>query len=172
MATSTQKYAELKRLSKTVKQSIFDMLAIADELLADTEFVDQYGGEAQLIDHLEANEFSHFGGRPSLSEMLRAFRKNPAKSAWAEYKFNIQAMIELAKPVKEAAEVERINWKQLAKELEQRVESLEATLADYKANVSELRDTNQRLVSENGELRGRAATLERLANRRGELIGV
>lgn len=98
MATSGQKRAELKRLAKAARDSLYRMLQIVDELLADVEYVDRFKGESQLIDDIEAKEFAHFGGSPSLAAMLRAYRANPKKFTWAKYNFNIAAMIELAAP--------------------------------------------------------------------------
>lgn len=98
MATSGQKRAELKRLAKTARDGLYRMLQIVDELLSDVEYVDKFKGESQLIDDIEAKEFAHFGGSPSLSAMLRAYRANPKKGTWSKYNFNIAAMIELAAP--------------------------------------------------------------------------
>jgi len=96
--TTSQKHAELKRLSKTVARNIYDMLRLADQVLQDNEYVDRFGGEPQLIEAMENDEFLHFGGNPSLSSMLRAYRANPVLKTWQEYRFNIRAMIDLAEP--------------------------------------------------------------------------
>jgi len=97
MVTTSQKHAELKRLGKEAAKTIYDMLRLSDEILSDHEYVDQFGGEPKLIDMLEKDEFAHFGGDPSLSAMLRAFRANPKETTWKEYRFNVRAMIELAR---------------------------------------------------------------------------
>lgn len=164
--SSTQKRAELKRLAKQCQSNLFEMLKIVDELLGDHEYVDTFGGESQLMDHIEAEEFSHFGGSPSLAAMLRAYRANPRKATWAEYRFNVQAMIELATPTREAADVERINWKAKCKELEAKLAQAEATASEYKASNGELRTKCDSLTAEAGELRGRVAVLESLVKGR------
>jgi len=96
--TSSQKHAELKRLSRKAARNIYDMLRLADQILQDHEYVDRFGGEPQLIEAMENDEFLHFGGNPSLPSMLRAFRANPLLKTWQEYRFNVRAMIDLAEP--------------------------------------------------------------------------
>jgi len=144
--TTSQKRAELKRVSKAAKDGVWQMLNLADEILSDHEYVDQFGSEAELIDQLEADEFSHFGGTPKLTAMLRAYRANPAKGTWAENGFNLWVMIDLAAPASDSPPKQYTNWKQRAKEAEAKVEELEAelsqlkeTLADYKAMVAGMR---------------------------------
>lgn len=96
MTTTSQKHAELKKLGKQARETIYDMLRLTTEILADHEYVDQFGGEVGLRDLLEAEEYVHFGGDPSLTAMLRAYRANPDEATWKEYRYNIRAMIELA----------------------------------------------------------------------------
>lgn len=163
MATSKQKHSQLKNLSKTIKTSIYDMLKLTDELLSDHDYVDAFGGEDQLIDSLEADEFSHFGGSPSLPEMLRAYRHTPKLAAWKEYRFNIRAMIELAKPERESEAKERINWRALAKELESKVARLESALDQYRKSDSEKDSQIRELTAELGELRGELKAVQRYA---------
>lgn len=161
MATSSQKRSELKKLAKQSRENIFRMLQIVDELLEDKEYVDQFGGEAQLMDHIEVEEFAHFGGNPALSSMLRAFRANPKKSTWAEYRYNIRAMIDLASPEKESGETQRTNWKALAKELQLKLEQAEATLNDYREQVGAMREKVSESERERGILEGRIVELEK-----------
>ena len=146
--TSSQKHAELKKLGKDARKNLFQMLSLASDILADPEYVDQFGGEGPLLDHLEETDFSHFGGRPSLASMLRAYRANPNENTWREYRHNIHALIDLAAPDKQKNETERTDWKSLAKELQVRVQMLEA-------QVSESQATNAKLQQQIGELRGR-----------------
>lgn len=96
MTTTSQKHAELKRLAKQAAQSIYDMLRIVTEILEDHEYVDRFGGEGAILDLIEKEEFIHFGGDPTLTAMLRAYRANPREATWKEYRYNIRAMIELA----------------------------------------------------------------------------
>ncbi len=91
--TTSQKHAKLKLLSKQTQNNIFAMLKYADEILADFAYVDKFGGEGAILDAFSENEFSHFGGQPSLEAMLKAYRANPAKATWEEYNFNLRVMI-------------------------------------------------------------------------------
>ncbi len=159
---TSRKHAKLKELSATVKTSIYQMLKLADEILADPEYVEQFGGEPQLIDHLEANEFSHFGGRPSLAAMLKAYRKSPTESEWRQYKYNIQAMIELSVPRDNEKPV-HVNWKARCSELEAEIASLKASLEDYQQVSADLRKVCDDLRAENGELRGQLKYLEKIS---------
>lgn len=161
--TTSQLHADLKALAKKTRENIYDMLRIANTILEDAEYCDQFGSEAQLIEIMEADEFAHFGGRPSLAQMLRAYRANPKRETWSKYKFNIAAMIELAKPVKEGEEVERINWKALAKQLQAKVEEWEATLADYRSQTTAQRVQIEQLTASNGELRGELRAVREMA---------
>lgn len=166
MVTTGQKHAELKRLGKEAAKSIYDMLRLADEILHDAEYVDQFGGEAELIDRFEAEEFAHFGGNPSLSAMLRAYRCNPKLATWKEYKFNIRAMIDLAAPAKDGEPTERVNWKTLAKELQAKVEQSDAVVAELRATNADLRAKADAAANEAAELRGRLAAVEKMLERK------
>lgn len=158
--TSGQKRAELKRLAKAVRENIFEMLRIACELIDDHAYVDEFGGEPKLLDHLEAEEFAHFGGVPKLAAMIRAFRANPKKATWAEYRFNVQAMIDLATPEKQTQQ-SRTDWKAKALELELTVEAQAAQLA----SIGSLNAQIEELKAENNRLRGRIEQMERRASR-------
>lgn len=158
--TSSQLHAQLKGISKQAKDGLFEMLVLVDQIMSDHEYVDQFGGEGPLIDHFESNEFSHFGGTPSMSQMLQAYRHNPKKAMWQEHDYNIWALIELATPAKERRGKTQINWKARAIEAEAQVGVLEAVIEDSKKTVEELRNKVTELSSDNGELRGRVKTLE------------
>lgn len=160
MKTSSQKHADLKELSRKIKVNIFEMLKLTDELLRDPEYVDQFGGEAQLIDTLETSEFSHFGGQPSLASMLRAYRANPKRATWQEYHFNLRVMIDLATPAKEKAAEPHINWKKKCGELELQVEQLESSLNESRRLCESLTKEVERLKIESAEMRGRLKYIE------------
>lgn len=148
---------ELKQLSVAVKENIFEMLRMACEVLDDHDYCDRFGGQDKVLDSLEKEEFSHFGGAPSLSTMVQAFRKNSSLETWKEYKFNIRAMIELANP-REEREVVRIDWKAQAKTLEAELESTKKALADSQSKAESLeRDL--------AEMKVQVGVLERLQNR-------
>lgn len=146
-----QKHAELKKLGKKSRTNLYDMLKLATEIVDDPEYCDQYGGQSALIDHLEATDFAHFGGKPSLANMIRAYRKHPDKGTWDEYQHNIHAMIDLSRPEKSTEAKEKISWKALAKELQVKVEILETELGD-------LRSRHEQTLTKLGRL-SRAAEL-------------
>lgn len=126
---SSEKHKQLKKLGRKSKDNLFEMLKLASEILKDESYCEEYGGQEALRDHLQVTDFSHFGGKPSLAAMLRAYEKNPEKSTWEDYQYNVWAMIELAKPPKESSDKQRINWKARAAELEVKVEMLEHEIA-------------------------------------------
>ena len=96
--STSQKRADLKALGKQARENIYAMLKLADEILKDQDYVDQFhGGEIEVMQQMEADEFVHFGGDPSLAAMLKAYRENPGEDVWQEYRYNIRAMIDLAK---------------------------------------------------------------------------
>lgn len=133
MKTTKEKHAELKKLGKKNRAALYDMLKLAVEIMDDPAYCEEYGGSTALQDHLESTDFIHFGGKPSLANMLMAYRKNPLKTTWDEYQHNIHAMIELARPAKQTADSEvRINWKARAKELEVQLEMLRHELAELR----------------------------------------
>lgn len=169
MNSTGKKRAELKRLSAAVQSNIFEMLKLANEILQDGEYVDSFGGEAQARDDMEAKEFSHFGGNPSLGAMLQAFRKNPDLKTWKEYRFNIRAMIDLANP-REQSDTVRVNWKSQAKLLEAELGNAKTQLAEQSKTISELRAKLDELNGLLGEYRGRVQELEKFSPRR-ELAG-
>lgn len=121
-ATTEQKHQQLHKLSNKSKKDLFEMLKLADEILNDPAYCDQYDGEQALSDHLEATDFSHMGRIVKLSQMLRAYRKNPDRSVWEQYRYDIKAMILLSAPAKDTEQKERINWKAKAKELQVKVD--------------------------------------------------
>lgn len=152
--SASQKRAELKRLSKTVQGSIWEMLKIADELLHDIEYVDEFGGETGLIEHMQEEEFSHFGGSPGLPALLRAYRFSPKKSTWAEYRFDVWAMIDLAAPAKDGSETVRVKWMERCKAAEAKVVELEAVVADQRKTIASQQAQIDQLHAEVGELKG------------------
>ncbi len=160
--TSGKKRAELKRLSKDARKTLHSMLRLADELLRDLDYVDQFGGESNLLDDLEAKEFAHFGGSPTLTQMLRAFRANPSQATWEEYSHNVWAMIELARPAKDAGPAERVNWKSLAKELQVQVETLTVELEKQRQENEKLSAEVRGLAEQNAEMRGELKTFRSL----------
>ena len=159
--TTSQKHAELKKLSRQVQQNIYDMLKLVDEILQDREYIDQYGGEGPLLDAFENGEFSHFGGSPSLASMLRAYRHNPKKAVWQEHAFNLRVMIDLATPEKDRGDVQRVNWKARCAELEEDVKRLSAMLEEYRTTSADLRQRCDDLTAANGELRGELKAVRR-----------
>ena len=136
--STSQKHARLKKLSKETQNNIFEMLKLADEILKDREYVDQFGSQAALMDMLEETEFSHFGGKLSLQSMLRAYRANPDLKTWETNKFNLVVMIDLSEPSREKEEVERNDWKARFKEAEEEAAKWEARCVELESQVSEL----------------------------------
>lgn len=163
-----KKRAKLKQLATTIRKGIFEMIKIADELLSDFAYVDQFGGEAALIEDMENKEFAHFGGSPSLGQLLRAYRESPDEKTWKEYDYNVWAMIELSRPVKEKAPVERINWKQLCKELQAQVEVLESERDRAREQAEAMEERVAELVEATSKLQGRLSVYEE----RGRYVGV
>lgn len=133
---------ELRLLSVTVKENIFEMLRMASQVLNDRDYCDRFGGYDKLLDSLEKEEFSHFGGTPTLTSMLRAYEANPDAAEWKKYQFNIHAMVLLAKPRKQERDYfPRVDWKTKAKLQE-----------------AELLSTKQRLEQAESERKAAAAT--------------
>jgi len=124
--TTSQKHAELKALSKQVKDSHYERIKLTDEILKDAEYVDKFGSEVKLVEIMEAEEWSDFATRPGLWALLRAYRENPDKDKWAEYHYDWGAMLELAREPKEEASGDRTNWKKKCEELQLRIAELEA----------------------------------------------
>lgn len=129
---TSKKYARLKTLSDKAKENIFAMLTLTADIIRDREFVDQFGGELQFIEHLESKEFSHFGGTPRLQSMLTAIRAYPCEESWAEYGYNVQAMIDLANPTDKKDRSGYTNWKAKYHDLLIRVKELEAELKVFR----------------------------------------
>lgn len=165
--TTSQKHAKLKQLSQAAKDSIYDMLRLTQQILDDHKYVDQFGGEGPMLERLEQDEYSHFGGQPSLPAMLRAYRANPEKATWKEYGYNLRVMIDLATPERERGESQRVNWKSRCHELEEKLNHMESSLQQHKAEAEKLRERCDALVSANGELRGQLRML-----RDGNPVGV
>jgi len=159
--TTSQKHAKLKSLAQQTQQNIYEMLRLVDEIMQDREYIDAHGGEGPLLDSFENHEFSHFGGSPSLSAMLRAYRHNPKKATWAEHAYNLRVMIDLATPEKDRGEAQRINWKARAAELEEEVKRLNIMLDEYRSTASDLRQRCDELTGANGELRGELKAVRR-----------
>lgn len=153
--TTSQKHAELKRLSADVKRNIYEMLRLTDEIMSDKAYVDKHGGESSLLAAIEQSEFSHFGGSPKLGTMLRAYRANPSLETWSEYDYNLRVMIDLATPERDRGEATRINWKSKCAELEERVQQLTAALEESQESNRALRSKCDELLQQIGEMRGR-----------------
>ena len=137
MTTTAKMREKLLSLSKKAKNSIFDMLQLACEILDDHEYVDKHGGEEALITEMEETEFSHFGGSPSLRLLLRAYRQNPSKETWKEYRFDVWSMVYLASPKKEP--VKRVSWKTIAENQKVEIESLKLKLKEKSQQIRNLK---------------------------------
>lgn len=175
--TSEQTHLHLKGLAKTAQKCLYDMLRDVDLLLSDHDYVDKHGGEGAFLEALEADEFSHWGGKPSLEAMLRAFRYSPDRETWREYRFNVQAMIDIATPAKGEKETQYTNWKALAKQLQMELEQVktamqakldqaEAMIAELQRDKEELRARCEVLATEAAEARGKMQVLESLVAKR------
>jgi hypothetical protein len=160
--STTQKRAQLRRLADDVKNNIYEMLRLAVDILKDHAYVDDLGGEDMVIEMMQEQEFSHFGGAPSLGQMLRAWRANPKRETWKEYQFNVWAMIKLSTPQEERERPPSFNWKMLAKELETKLKALEKTLADTIEANDRLRDERDHALAMANKLEGRLEMLEKL----------
>jgi len=159
--TTKQKHTQLKNLAKDAKANLYEMIKLADQIVSDHEYIDEMGGEDVVLEMLEADEFSHFGGSPSLSQMLHAFRANPDLKTWKEYRFDIWRMIDLATPSKDPVERVRTNWKARAEELEVEKAGLEEKVSSMSSELEELKQQNAELSRENSELRGELRGLTR-----------
>ena len=124
-----EKHVKLKNISKQARNLLFERLRLTVEILADHEYVDQFGSEVKLIEIMEADEWSDFGGRPGLPALLRAYRANPQLKTWEQYRFDWGAMIELANGDDEPQpRNQAINWKEKFRQAELRIKELEAEL--------------------------------------------
>lgn len=164
--TSSQLYAQLKRLAADTKKNIFDMVRLTHEITQDKEYIDtQWKSEAAFLEHIQDHEFSHFGGSPKIDDLLLAYRKFPSRSVWEEHGYNVWVLIDLANPI-ETRSGERISWKARCQELEAENLQLKAAVQEYRKTNAELRGKVESLTGECGELRGRIIELERLARER------
>lgn len=161
MSTYLSLYAELKTLAKNAKGNIYDMLSIACRLLDDDRAVLQLAkklgvdGHAGVRKHIEEQEFSFFGGTPSLAAMIRAFKANPEKKIWQEYHFNVRAMIALATPAEGKRDRQRPAWKEKAEKYRSQIEEKDAEIATLRKEIEQLKRSNSELqgklsVYENG----------------------
>lgn len=164
--TANQKLAEFERLGKQSQKNLWLMLKLAHEMLENHRFVEANGGRAAMIRMLQDRGFSHFGGKPSLESMLRAYEANPEEKTWIEYRHNIRAMIDLAKPESEATGRTRKNKDAIIKELEAEVAALRAANAEIQRSLQAERVKCEAMLRENGELLGRVKTLESILSRR------
>lgn len=161
MTTTGQKHAKVKELAKRISTGIYEMLRLVDEILNDHEYLDSQGGEAAFMDSLAADEFCHFGGSPTVDQLIRAYRANPKRATWEEYRYNVWAMIDLATPAKDAAAVQRVNWKARCVELEAEVEKLKQYMADLRTINDQLRLKVDEQSERIGEYRGQLKMLRR-----------
>jgi hypothetical protein len=129
MMRTSEKRARLKQLSTESQKNIHEMLRLAVEILDDHDYTDANGGQQKLMGEMETKDFAHFGGDPSLSSMLRAYRANPDIKAWQEHRFNVRAMIVLAAPVRPKQDrTPPVNHKKAAEELREKLAQKEAVL--------------------------------------------
>lgn len=164
MSATVKKRERLKKLSADAKKSLYEMLKITDEIFRDKDYVDEHGGESPLMLAIESDEFAHFGGTPSLAELLRAYRHNPEREVWEENRFNWRVMIDLAKPARESGEsLSRVNWKAKAKELEAENERLKSEVDRLRTENANLSARVGKLTESVAELKGELRAVERLA---------
>ena len=134
---TSQKRAMLKHLSAESQKNIHEMLRLATEILDDHDYTDANGGQQKIMAEMEQKDFAHFGGDPSLSSMLRAYRANPDIKRWQEHRFNVRAMILLATPEKPKQDkAPPRNYKQERDVLEDRLKQKEEALQRMTAKAS------------------------------------
>lgn len=131
-----EKHVRLKSLGKQARDSLFERLRLTDEILRDHEYVDQFGSEVRLIEIMEADEWSDFSTRPGLFALVKAYRANPNKKTWEQYRFDWGAMIALATPDAETDRKAPINWKTKFQEAEVRIRELEAEIRGLRESFS------------------------------------
>jgi hypothetical protein len=152
MTTTSQKHAELKALSKQGREAIYQMIGIAAEIIADTDYADQFGGQPQLIEHMEKHEFEHCG-LFKLAQLLDAYRRFD-KSVWNEHRYSLIAMVAMCQPKKEKRERACENWQSRAREAEAKLDVALVENEQLKKTISELHVTVSESREQIGELRG------------------
>jgi len=151
---------KLKVASANVRTGIFDMLSLTASILQDDEYVAKHGGQDALLDNLEATEFAHFGGSPSLRGMLRAYQVFPTRRAWSKQRYNVRAMV-LKSGYKTSTESKkRINWKALAQERLETIENLKKTVMSLRSELETERTHRNELSSQLAVSERKVATLE------------
>lgn len=133
-----QALSKLKQLNAKVCESLYAMIGHAKTCLADTDWIaaEHEGDTFKAQDWLQSEFFPVVGGFVSLGKLIALFDRHP-ESTWREYRYNLQAMIDVD-AIEEIEEEggqhrERISWKA-------RCEELEKELAIERAKVKRLEE--------------------------------
>lgn len=169
MATQKQRttklLADLKQLSKSAHENIWKRLELAQQILADRDWVESvYGGDVALAqDKLQHEHFFELSGAMPLGLLLQIKSDIPDEKIWREQRYNLQDMRALwTREFKEQAEaptrqrVTRKEYEEVVKELE-RVRARNEAMAEENAR---LRKDLQDAVSKIANLEGQIAALK------------
>ena len=160
--TTKQALAELKKLAKQAKDTLYRRIALAEQVLSDLDWIAQAhgGSDIKAQDAIEDEFFGELGGDPSLGKLRAMYRQFP-KAKWEELRYKIRAIEILYDEQGEPQKREtgkRTAWKEIAEERGEKLEAAERKIASLQSQVTDL-------TSENERLRGRIEQLEKMLGR-------
>lgn len=139
-AATKKALAELKKLSAKVGEQLYVMVGHAKACLADADWIaSEHGGDMFVAqDWLQAQFFPLIGGFVSLGQLIALHDKH-TKEVWQEYRYNLQALLDVDAASREAqGAAKRKSWKAIAQELEVEVEKLKARVAELESEKIQL----------------------------------
>ena len=165
--------AELKKITPQMEDAIYRGAKAASRCLQDATWLARHfdGDEVAAAEHLQSDYFAWAGDLFSLWDVIQAYRWMPERSQWAEYRYNVQAILARHEEATtdEAPKRERHSYKKEANELREACDGLRAQIEVAKTEANErvaeatsLAARCHALEQENARLRGRIEELERL----------
>jgi hypothetical protein len=134
--TTTQKLAHMMELATLGGESLYERIALAEEVLQDAEWIDtHYRNQGEAMDYLHDKYFADQSWL-SMTRILTVYRKFPHLEEWRKYKFDLYAMWNECKPARD--ETERVDWKKRCAEMEKEIIELKLENAAVMKQLCEL----------------------------------
>lgn len=143
--------AELRKLAKNVRGHVYVMIKYASVCLADTDWIaERHGGDYVAARHsLQEEFFGPLGGVLSLGTLIDLYNRYPV-AVWKKYKYDLACIRALAQQDKQGSADkmtgDRISWKTVALEAQERIAELEAELVQAQDRIAELEASESRLM--------------------------
>ncbi len=175
--TTTQKLAELKKLTRSAAVNLYRRLQLCAEVLSDLDWMARtFDGDVDVAEKaLEDQYFPDIAGYLKLSTAVAIYRKFPDEVTWKQHHYVLNVMQGLYQDSlttddedEDVRTRQTKSWKveaekenELRVAAETRLKSVVDTVSEQRDEIHQLKARIEELTAENNHLRGRIEEMER-----------